>query len=203
MGSIIVSPFQGGVYAQRGRSIPIIHCKPCKTPCQFSIHSNFFGPLGPQALMLSEVKWSRRFPPIRYFRFQWSWGCGGSSSNLKWLLLTHLLVFLWGAQCLWRGGWSLFGEFGWASKLRLPIGLTYLSSAFEQLGQKRPMYSWFTYLSLGVWLVHFVTLKCGPHYTPSRINIEQDLIHSYLGELLRQKFHHFATPKFMKSLCFR
>ena len=34
------------------------------------IHSNFLGPLGPQALVLSEVGRSQHFPPMRDFRFQ-------------------------------------------------------------------------------------------------------------------------------------
>ena len=33
------------------RTWNIIHCMPCRTPCRFLIHSNFRGPLGPQALV--------------------------------------------------------------------------------------------------------------------------------------------------------
>lgn len=39
-------------------------CMPCKTLCSFSIHSNFFVPIGPQALVYSEVELSWQFPPI-------------------------------------------------------------------------------------------------------------------------------------------
>lgn len=77
---VLNPPLWGELDAKPGRPWNIIHCRPCTTPGTASIHSNFLGPLGPQAPVESEVGQSRHFPPTRDFRFQPS---RPSSSSVK------------------------------------------------------------------------------------------------------------------------
>ena len=49
----------------------IIHTPPCRNPCDFFIHGNFFGPLGLYLLLWSELGQYQPFWPMRDLRMHW------------------------------------------------------------------------------------------------------------------------------------
>ena len=65
-------PLGGRPDKNSGRPWNLIHSPPCRTPCRLFIHE-FFGPLGLQIRVWSELGQSPPFRPMRALRLQWSW----------------------------------------------------------------------------------------------------------------------------------